>query len=60
MLTEFVDKRDEVLSWKKTPFPDFCFRPPYIHPSVSENVQLHPMPMLSDPFIKKNTSSGKF
>lgn len=53
MLIEFVDKRDEVLSWKKTPFPDFCFHRPYIHPSVSENVQLHPMPMLSDPFIKR-------
>lgn len=53
MLIEFVDKRDEVLSWKKTPFPDFCFRRPYVHPSVSENVQLHPMPMLSDPFIKR-------
>lgn len=53
MLIEFVDKRDEVLSWKKTPFPDFCFRRPYIHPSVSENVQLHPMPMLSEPFIKR-------
>ncbi|BFI23363.1 hypothetical protein MPTK2_1g01390 [Marchantia polymorpha subsp. ruderalis] len=36
MLTEMADKRDLVLSWKKTAFPDFCFQPPYTHPSFTE------------------------
>ena len=37
MLMELVKKREAVLSWKRSAFPDFCFRPPYIHPSVPEN-----------------------
>lgn len=37
MLMELVEKREAVLSWKRCAFPDFCFRPPYIHPSVPEN-----------------------
>lgn len=37
MLMELVEKREAVLSWKLSAFPDFCFRPPYIHPSVPEN-----------------------
>lgn len=37
MLMELVEKRESVLSWKKSAFPDFCFRPPYTHPSVTEN-----------------------
>ncbi|KAG0558050.1 hypothetical protein M758_10G001000 [Ceratodon purpureus] len=37
MLMELVEKREAVLSWKKSAFPDFCFRPPYIHPSVTED-----------------------
>lgn len=34
MLMELGEKREAVLSWKRSAFPDFCFRPPYIHPSV--------------------------
>ncbi|KAL3699785.1 hypothetical protein R1sor_017807 [Riccia sorocarpa] len=37
MLMELVDKRDVLLSWKKTAFPDFCFKPPYTHPSFTED-----------------------
>lgn len=37
MLMELVEKREAVLSWKMSAFPDFCFRPPYIHPSIPEN-----------------------
>lgn len=37
LLMELVDKREAVLSWKLSAFPDFCFRPPYIHPSVAGN-----------------------
>nr|ACM45448.1 DUO pollen 3-like protein [Physcomitrium patens] len=37
MLMELVEKREAVLSWKRCAFPDFCFRPPYIHPSVAED-----------------------
>lgn len=37
MLVEMAERRSAVLSWKKSAFPDFCFRPPYIHPSVTED-----------------------
>lgn len=37
MLMELVEKREAILSWKMSAFPDFCFRLPYIHPSVPEN-----------------------
>jgi len=37
MLMELVEKREAVLSWKMSAFPDFCFRPPYIHPSIPQN-----------------------
>ncbi|KAL2652074.1 hypothetical protein R1flu_020202 [Riccia fluitans] len=37
MLMELTDKRDVLLSWKKTAFPDFCFKPPYTHPSFTED-----------------------
>lgn len=57
MLNELVDKCDEVSSWKKTPYPEFCFHPPYIHPSVTESIQLHPMPVLSD-LSNKTTNAG--
>ncbi|KAJ4954889.1 hypothetical protein NE237_011672 [Protea cynaroides] len=35
MISEMVHKRDEVLAWRNVPYPGFCFRPPYIHSSVS-------------------------
>lgn len=36
MILELVCKRDEALAHRKNPYPGFCFRPPYIHPSVNE------------------------
>lgn len=36
MLLEMVHKRDEALGLRKNPYPDFCFRPPFVHPSVVE------------------------
>eukprot|EP01018_Ginkgo_biloba_P014649 Gb_20931 [translate_table: standard] len=58
MLTELVDKRDQVLSWRKNPFPDFCFHPPYVHPSVLEYVKLYPMP--NDTYPTTMYSSGTY
>jgi hypothetical protein len=40
MLMELVEKRESILAWKKSAFPDFCFHPPYTHPSVAENRML--------------------
>ncbi|XP_057843306.2 uncharacterized protein LOC131052732 isoform X1 [Cryptomeria japonica] len=57
MLNELVDKCDEVSSWKKNPYPELCFHPPYIHPSVTESIELHPMPLLSD-LSNKATNTG--
>lgn len=37
MLMELVEKRESVLSWKKSAFPDFCFRPPYTHSSLRKS-----------------------
>ncbi|XP_043716335.1 uncharacterized protein LOC122664544 isoform X2 [Telopea speciosissima] len=36
MISEMVHKRDEVLAWRNVSYPGFCFRPPYIHSSVSD------------------------
>ncbi|XP_077237707.1 homeodomain-like superfamily protein isoform X2 [Tasmannia lanceolata] len=38
MILQMADKREEVLARRKVPYPRFCFRPPYIHPSVSEEL----------------------
>lgn len=46
MLMELVEKREAILSWKISAFPDFCFRPPYIHPSIPEN-EVSPFQSLS-------------
>ncbi|XP_002964790.2 uncharacterized protein LOC9659924 [Selaginella moellendorffii] len=35
MLMELVSRRDSA-SFRKLPFPDFCFRPPFIRPSVDD------------------------
>ncbi|KAJ7515369.1 hypothetical protein O6H91_22G011800 [Diphasiastrum complanatum] len=37
MLMELAEKRDSILSWKRSAFPDFCFRRPYTHASVLED-----------------------
>ncbi|KAH9304149.1 hypothetical protein KI387_008553, partial [Taxus chinensis] len=57
MMNELFDKCNEVLSWKKNSYPEFCFHPPYIHPSVTESIQLHPMPLLLNP-SNKTTAAG--
>lgn len=38
LLSEMLQKRDQVLSWRSMPFPTFCFQPPYIHPSVLDEL----------------------
>ncbi|KAF8380030.1 hypothetical protein HHK36_027500 [Tetracentron sinense] len=38
LISEMVHKRDEVLAWRKLPYPGFCFCPPYIHPSASDGL----------------------
>lgn len=34
LILEMLHKRDEVLSWRRIPYPTFCFFFPYIHPSL--------------------------
>ncbi|KAK9160233.1 hypothetical protein Syun_006574 [Stephania yunnanensis] len=36
MISEILCKRDETLAWRKVPYPNTCFQPPYIYPSVSD------------------------
>lgn len=38
LLSEMLHKRDQILSWRHVPFPTFCFRPPYIHPSILDEL----------------------
>ncbi|KAF9606997.1 hypothetical protein IFM89_030416, partial [Coptis chinensis] len=39
LLSELVHSRDKVLlSQRKVPYPDYCFRPPYIQPSASDQL----------------------
>ncbi|XP_031478922.1 uncharacterized protein LOC116249792 isoform X1 [Nymphaea colorata] len=40
LIFELADKCDEALAWKKVPYPDYCFHPPFIHPSVSQVSQM--------------------
>lgn len=37
MLMDLVEKRESVLSWKKSAFPDFCFQPPHTHSSLRKS-----------------------
>ncbi|KAK9116707.1 hypothetical protein Sjap_015654 [Stephania japonica] len=36
MISEIIRKRDEALAWRKVPYPNSCFQPPYIYSSVSD------------------------
>ncbi|KAF6146056.1 hypothetical protein GIB67_033415 [Kingdonia uniflora] len=52
MMSEMICKRDELKPLRTVPYPDFCFRPPYIHPSVSDE----PAPAdsrVASPFAKR-------
>ncbi|KAL5708580.1 hypothetical protein ACHQM5_019362 [Ranunculus cassubicifolius] len=52
LISELVRNRNKALSWRKVPYPDYCFRPPYIHPSVSKGVDgapyIHPFHVPTD------------
>ncbi|KAF5195381.1 Homeodomain-like superfamily protein [Thalictrum thalictroides] len=55
LISELVSKREKVLSWRKVPYPDYCFRPPCIHSSVSDGPpQIYPSLLSVDA-----SSSGK-
>jgi hypothetical protein len=54
MLMELVEKREAVLSWKRSAFPDFCFHPPYIHPSVPEDEASLSKKLLGTPEVFKS------
>ncbi|CAI9756423.1 unnamed protein product [Fraxinus pennsylvanica] len=38
LILEMLQKRDEVLSWRRIPYPSFCFFFPYIHPSLPDEL----------------------
>ncbi|KAK2974829.1 hypothetical protein RJ640_005613 [Escallonia rubra] len=38
LISEMVHKRDQVLAWRRIPHPSLCFCPPYIHPSVPDEL----------------------
>lgn len=38
LISEMLHKRDQVMSWRRVPYPCFCFCPPYIHPSVRQGI----------------------
>ncbi|KAL0318682.1 UNVERIFIED_CONTAM: hypothetical protein Sangu_2024400 [Sesamum angustifolium] len=39
LIVEMLKKRDQVLAWRTVPYPSFCFLPPYVHPSVPDELQ---------------------
>ncbi|KAL0417333.1 UNVERIFIED_CONTAM: hypothetical protein Slati_3565200 [Sesamum latifolium] len=39
LIDEMLRKRDQVLAWRTVPYPSFCFLPPYVHPSVPDELQ---------------------
>ncbi|CAN6457158.1 unnamed protein product [Victoria cruziana] len=39
LILQLAENRDEVLAWKKTPYPDYCFCAPFIRASVSHASQ---------------------
>ncbi|KAA8520069.1 hypothetical protein F0562_014325 [Nyssa sinensis] len=38
LISEMLCKHDQALSWRRVPYPYFCFFPPYIHPSVPDEL----------------------
>jgi hypothetical protein len=58
MLMELVEKREAVLSWKRSAFPDFCFHPPYIHPSVPEDEVSFSKKLLGTPEVFKSRNGA--
>ncbi|KAL0441187.1 UNVERIFIED_CONTAM: hypothetical protein Sradi_0057600 [Sesamum radiatum] len=39
LIVKMLKKRDQVLAWRTVPYPSFCFLPPYVHPSVPDELQ---------------------
>lgn len=39
LVVQMHKTRDQALTWRTVPYPNFCFFPPYIHPSVSDGTQ---------------------
>ncbi|KAL3824967.1 hypothetical protein ACJIZ3_020996 [Penstemon smallii] len=40
LILEMLQQRDQVLGWRTLPYPRFCFFPPYIHPSVPDELNI--------------------
>ncbi|EPS74726.1 hypothetical protein M569_00028, partial [Genlisea aurea] len=38
LISEMLRFRVQALSWRKAPYPSFCFAPPYVRPSVTNEV----------------------
>ncbi|XP_058115002.1 uncharacterized protein LOC131257997 isoform X2 [Magnolia sinica] len=38
LILEMSHTRNEALAWRKIPYPDVCFQPPYVHTSVFDNL----------------------
>lgn len=36
LISEMLQKRNQVLTGRRVPYPSFCFCPPFIHPSVQD------------------------
>ncbi|KAG8378617.1 hypothetical protein BUALT_Bualt07G0004100 [Buddleja alternifolia] len=58
LISKMLQKRDEVLRWRTLPYPSFCFFPPYVHPSVPD--ELHKMlpPNGSTKNVQRDSPSG--
>ncbi|KAG8380876.1 hypothetical protein BUALT_Bualt06G0062000 [Buddleja alternifolia] len=58
LISKMLQKRDEVLRWRTLPYPSFCFFPPYVHPSVPD--ELHKMlpPNGSNKNVQRDSPSG--
>ncbi|KAK4428184.1 hypothetical protein Salat_1587400 [Sesamum alatum] len=39
LIVEMLRKRDQALAWRTVPYPSFCFLPPYVHPSVPDELE---------------------
>ena len=55
ILVQLVETREQILSWKKPPFPEVCLCPPHVHASTSI---IQPHPFTSD--HGKTVSDGRY
>ncbi|XP_073280372.1 uncharacterized protein [Primulina huaijiensis] len=59
LILDLRRKCDQVLAWRLHPYPRFCFLPPYIHPSVPDELHEILPPQCSNENVESEGNTGR-